>query len=250
MATDAPKLAKAKLIQLDDKFKDPIDEKETSVEVQFNPETLKVTYANQVQQPQGGGDQRGTAAQQFVGTGSTKLAVQLWFDVTGQPEGPGEPAGVDDVRKLTEKVTFFITPKKKSETQYIPPAVRFQWGSFRFDGIMEGMEESLELFSEDGVPLRASVSFTLTQQKIGTLRFEDPDKKPAGAKTTPSGKPAGTAPMTSAPSGSTMQGIAAGQGKGASWQAIASANGIENPRMLAPGQLVDLQAGLNIGVKR
>jgi hypothetical protein len=47
-----------------------------------------------------------------------------------------------------------------------------------------------------------------------------------------------------------MQGMAAGQGKGGNWQSIASANGIENPRMLAPGQLVDLQAGLNIGVKR
>ncbi|MBZ4417847.1 LysM peptidoglycan-binding domain-containing protein [Myxococcus sp. RHSTA-1-4] len=247
MSDDATPLAKAKLIQLDSNFEHPIDEDKTSTEVQFNPETLKVSYANQVQQPSGGGDQRGTPAQQFVGAGTTKLAVQLWFDVTGQPEGA--TGAVDDVRKLTEKVAFFITPKKEGD-KFIPPAVRFLWGSFRFDGIMESMEESLELFSAEGLPLRASVSFTLSQQKIDKFVFEPTAKPPAGASTSPSGKPAGTAPMTPAPAGSTMQGLAANQGKGGNWQAIASANGIENPRRLAPGQLVDLQAGLNVGVRR
>jgi hypothetical protein len=247
MSDDAAPLAKAKLIQLDSKFENPIDEDTTSTVVQFNPETLKVSYANQVQQPSGGGDQRGTPTQQFVGAGTTKLAVQLWFDVTGQPEG--QDKAVDDVRKLTEKVAFFITPKKEGD-KFIPPAVRFLWGSFRFDGIMESLEESLELFSAEGLPLRASVSFTLSQQKIDKFFFAETAKPPAGAGTSPSGKPAGTAPMTPAPAGSTMQGLAANQGKGANWQAIASANGIENPRKLAAGQLVDLQAGINVGVRR
>src|SRR5262249_32459168 len=70
-----------------------------------------------------------------------------------------------DVRELTKKVAYFITPKKVSK-EYLPPAVRFQWGSFHFDGIMDSMEESLEFFSSDGVPLRASVSLSLSQQRI------------------------------------------------------------------------------------
>jgi hypothetical protein len=37
-----------------------------------------------------------------------------------------------------------------------------------------------------------------------------------------------------------VQGLAAQVGLGDNWQAIATANGIENPRRLAPGQLLNL----------
>ena len=239
-------LAKAELRQLDANFENEI-EPDSWAKVQFNPETLKVSFANQVQTPSGSGDQRGTPARQFVGAGTTKLSLQLWFDVTGQPEDAS--GAVEDVRKLTQKVAFFITPKKEGDT-FVPPAVRFLWGSFQFDGIVESLEESLELFSPEGRPLRASVTLNLTQQKITAFVFRPVQGAPAGAGTGPSGKPAGTTPMTPAPSGSTVQGLAASQGQGGNWQSIASANGIENPRRLAPGQLIDLQAGLTAGVKR
>lgn len=247
MAENPAPLAKAKLIQLDENFKDPINVGQTDTEVQFNPETLKVSFANQVQQPSGGGEQRGPPAQQFVGAGTTKLAVQLWFDVTGQPEG--QSSAVDDVRKLTQKVAFFMKPEKKGD-KYLPPAVRFLWGSFKFDGIMESLEESLELFSAEGLPLRASVSFNLSQQSITAYTFEPTKAPPASPARSPSGKPPGEAPMTPTPSGMSLQQLAAAIGKAGDWQSIASANGIENPRRMAPGQLVDLQAGLKVGVRQ
>ena len=49
----------------------------------------------------------------------------------------------------------------------------------------------------------------------------------------------GTQPLIQASAGATLQGIADSQGQGANWQAIASANGIENPRSLQAGQLVN-----------
>ncbi len=116
----------------------------------------------------------------------------------------------------------------------MPPAVRFIWGSFQFDGIVESLEESLELFSPEGRPLRANVTLSLTQQRITKFTFRD---APAAG---PSPK-LGTRPLAQAPAGSTVQGLADSQGQGGNWQAIASANGIENPRLLQPGQLVDLR---------
>ena len=168
-----------------------------------------------------------------MGTGTTKLALQLWFDITGEQPNGGE---IDDVRKLTQKVAFFITPKKdaKDPKQFVPPAVRFLWGSFQFDGIMESLEESLEFFSSEGKPLRASLSFTLTQQKITKFAFRNTAPPGGGSD------PIGTRPLTAAAAGSTVQGLAASQGKTASWQGIAAANGVENPRSLAPGQLLDM----------
>src|SRR6188474_1870041 len=130
-------LAKAQLIELDADFKNekPSGQK---VSVQFNPETLKVTFANQIVQPQGGDQAAGNAGRQFVGAGTTKLALQLWFDVTAM-----EKDAVDDVRRLTQKVVFFMTPQKADADpkKLAPPGIRFQWGSFLFDGMVEGLEE-------------------------------------------------------------------------------------------------------------
>src|SRR5215207_7001163 len=137
---ESTQLAKAELRQLDANFDQEINP-ERWTKVQFNPETLKVSFANQIQTQSGAGDQRGTPARQFVGAGTTKLAVQLWFDVT-VPQTDGE-AVVDDVRKLTQKVAFYITPEPTTDDppKYLPPAIRFLWGSFQFDGILDSMEE-------------------------------------------------------------------------------------------------------------
>jgi hypothetical protein len=234
---DATNLAKAQLRQLDSTFENEIAP-DTWCTVQFNPESLKVSFANQLTKPPGAGDQRGPAAYQFVGSGTTKLALTLWFDV-GSPQGSGPP--VDDVRKLTQKVAFFITPTPAPGKQnvFLPPAVRFVWGSFKFDGLMDSLEETLEYFSPEGKPLRASLALSMSQQAI-EFSFAQAAGGPPGAHSGgPRGAP-GTTPLAQAPAGSTMQGIADASGLGAGWQAIAAANGIENPRSLTPGTLINL----------
>lgn len=219
-------LAKAKLIELKQDF---TGEKPggATADVQFNPESLKITYANQLVQPQGGDQASGNSGRQFVGAGTTKLALQLWFDVTAMQTDP-----VDDVRRLTEKVVYFMTPQKSDAdaTKLAPPALRFLWGSFIFDGMVEGLEQTLEFFSPDGKPLRASISLTMSQQKILEAKFEGEGnvlQRP------------GHKPLKSAKSGDSVQGMAAKDGKG-DWQSIAAANRIEDPLRLPPGQLIDL----------
>jgi len=226
MADQEKTLAKAKLIELNQDF---VKEKNggQQVEVQFNPESLKVSFANQIVQPQGGDQSSGNAGRQFVGAGTTKLALQLWFDVNAMAKDP-----VDDVRKLTQKVIYFMTPQESDadRTKKAPPGVRFVWGSFKFDGMVDSIEESLEFFSPEGRPLRASVSLTLSQQKI-LVEFEDA-KAPA--------KP-GRTPLHAAKQGDSVQNMAAKKGKG-DWQSIAAANGIEDALRMPPGQLIDLNA--------
>ncbi|HJZ54905.1 MAG TPA: hypothetical protein VKE74_08090 [Gemmataceae bacterium] len=218
------------------------------VEVQFNPETLKVTYANQITQTNttgsttGGGDNK--SVPQFAGVANNKLALQLFFDVTG--ELPQADAGTTDVRVLTKKVAYFIT-LKQSQTTGTPPAppkVRFAWGSFQFDGVVESMDESLELFSSDGHPLRATVSLSI--QGTDTLKDPTPAAPPAppGALSGPGGPP-GVRPLTLASAGASIQQLAAGAG--AAWQDIAAANGIENPRFLQVGQAIDVNVSVQAG---
>jgi hypothetical protein len=250
---DVPQLAKAELRQLDADFKNEINSDKWT-KVQFNPETLKVSFANQIATPAGGGDQNGPQARQFVGAGTTKLVVTIYFDVTTEiPQGslPQDLPDTDDVRKLTQRVAYFITPEgdpKNKPKKYIPPAVRFLWGSFQFDGIMEALDETLELFSFEGRPLRASMNMTLSQQKITEFKFNPANDAPGVTRR--GGSAPGTSPMTEAPAGSTLQGLAAANPtSGMSWQNIASLNGIENPRMLKPGLLIDLNpAQVSVGI--
>ncbi len=223
-------LAKAKLIEIAQNFE---DEKPggKQTDVQFNPETLKVTYANS-QAP--GGDQSAGSAGQFIGAGSTKLALQLWFDCTAMEKDP-----VNDVRRLTEKVIFFMTPQQSDAdaTKLSPPGVCFQWGTFLFKGVVESLEQTLEFFSPDGKPLRASISLTLSQQKILKAELTGDGRVPA---------PPGHKPLTAAKQDDSMQKMAGKSGK-KDWQSIAAANGIEDPLRMAPGALVDLTASTGIG---
>jgi hypothetical protein len=234
---------KARLIELDDQLQELPEGQGQHVDVQFNPDSLKLQFANQIQnnQPSTGGSSGGSSSdqgsgntgRQFVGAGTTKLAVQLWFDAAAGVDGQR----VDDVRELTQKVVYFIRPKPLPDdaTKFVPPGVRFAWGSFIFDGLVDSIEETIEFFSPDGQPLRASVSLGLSQQTILLANLGD-SARPAG---TPRGP--GTSPLAAAAAGSTLQGLAAGLA-GGDWQSIAAANGIDNPRALAPGQLIDLRA--------
>lgn len=157
------KIQKAQLIKIEwDDDNIPEEVKDSQVNVQFNPETLKVNYANQLS----GGNSSGSSARQFVGSGTTKLSLDLWFDVTVQADNDSSNK-IDDVRILTKKIIDFITPEEEAaENQYIPPGVRFIWGSFMFDGVIDSINENLEFFSEDGMPLRASVSISIASQEI------------------------------------------------------------------------------------
>src|SRR5262249_35009386 len=150
---------------------------------------------------------------------------------------PPALAGVTDVRKLTQKIAYFMQakPADNDPNTVVPPAVRFVWGTFQFDGLMESMEETLEFFSPDGVPLRANVTISLMKQSI-QFAFAKGSSSPGGPP------PPGTVPMSTAPAGSSVANMVAGAGGSADWHAVAQANGIENPRVLQPGQLINLNA--------
>ena len=190
-----------------------VREKGRRVEVQFNPQTLKVSYSNQ----KSGGGQSGGGAMQYVGRGATTLSLELLFDAT-VPAGGGK--AVKDVRSLTQQVVYFMLPASARERgKRIPPGVRFAWGSFLFEGVMDSVNETLEFFSSDGLPLRATVAVTLSRQDI----LYKPPKADAGP---------GTTPQETAADGDTVHRMAGREGRAEHWPMIAEANGIENPRRL------------------
>jgi Contractile injection system tube protein len=219
-------------------------------DVQFNPHTLKLSYATQKENA----DAPNGSPTQFVGEATTKLTMELVFDAT-QPVGAGGDRA-DDVRTLTQRIAYFLIPQSSGT----PPGLRFQWGSTLFEGVLDSMDETIDLFDEEGRPLRATVAVAMTQQKITF----DPNKQVGaggglgvaaagsgglpgiggalgGVRIPGAGMPTvpGTVALAQARGGESLAQLA-GRAGIADWRAAATLNDIDNPRQLATGALLAL----------
>ncbi|WP_298942603.1 hypothetical protein [uncultured Microbacterium sp.] len=166
--------------------------------VQFNPTTLKLSRSNNIDK---GGSTTNTQKRQAFSAQPATLSFDLEFDTAEEADGSGNPK---DVRDYTRIVRQFVEPRR-AEPKKPPPAARFEWGSFMFQGIVTQLTEDLDYFAPNGTPLRAKVSVTITEQNpewdagdvgngardaASALR---PDRStgasPAGGSTTPSPPP-------------------------------------------------------------
>ena len=117
---ESVKLVKAELRQIGRGLRKPKSTPSIKSRCSLIPKRSKSVLPTQIQTPEGAGDQRGSPAQQFVGAGSTKLSLQLWFDVNAPQEGEA----VHDVRKMTEKISFSLrrNPTRKMRKNLFRPA--------------------------------------------------------------------------------------------------------------------------------
>ena len=172
--------------------------------VHFNPQSLQYTVENTLDE---GAD---NAKKQFVSKSTGKLTMELVFDTTG--------TGVD-VRTVTEQIARFMEP----DSDKVPPVVLFEWGTYTFQGMVDSFKETLDFFAPGGIPLRSSVSLSMTQQDevfapgnhappVDTQGDEDAFDFPA------------------APSGQDATSLATQAGDARAGRAIATANGLESMR--------------------
>jgi len=122
-----------------------------AIPVHFNPVSLQYTLTNTLKE-----EGSGKTKKQYVTQGTGKLTMDLVFDSTHNGQ---------DVRLATAQIAVFMEPDKKSSgTKQVPAILIFEWGAYKFKGMMESYKETLDFFSADGVPLRASVNISLVQQ--------------------------------------------------------------------------------------
>src|SRR5687768_15723760 len=145
------------------------------VSIHFNPVSLQYAITNTLKDKG-----QGNKKKQYVSQSTGKLTMELVFDTTHTGE---------DVRVTTEKIGKFMEP----DANKIPPVVTFHWGTYKFKGMVESFKETIDFFASNGVPLRSSVSLTMSQQdKVfdtagegqsftppGTLSLDDVQLPPA-----------------------------------------------------------------------
>ena len=128
----------------------------TKVDVQFNPTTLRVQLSNRT----AGGQQAGAQARQRPGTGEMQVSFDLVFDTADE----GTTTQAVSVLDRTKAVERFVRPRSARPGQEAPPRVVFVWSDFQVQGTMESANIDLDLFSAQGVPLRAKVSVSIKGQ--------------------------------------------------------------------------------------
>lgn len=136
-----------------------------SFPVHFNPQSLQYTITSNL--PNTGS---GNRTKQFAGKSTGQLVMELVFDTTHNGE---------DVRLSTTRVARLMEPRGRKKA---PPNVEFSWGVYSFVGLVKGYRETMDFFSADGVPLRATVNLTLTSQdRLFERRVPAERQRPVGA---------------------------------------------------------------------
>ena len=156
---------------------------------------------------------------QFVRGASERLSAELLADTSDT---------LEDVRKkYVDKLRNLL---RINTELHAPPIVRLAWDGEVFKGVVESLGVTYVLFTPDGVPLRARLSLVLKEYRPVEIQVKDrPTASPDFEKSYVVRR------------GDTLSGIAAAIYRNpASWREIARANGITDPRALAPGRTLTL----------
>lgn len=272
--------------------------------VDFDPQSLELTYSTGATDPGAAPTASGSGTAAKAPTQQTSqrstLGFTLLFDTSTQ-------RGVS-VQTRTDLLVALTTPRPQPDGSQARRVVQFLWGSFLFYGCVDSMSQTIDFFSDAGVPLRASVRLSLTEISDppsrsgsgagagagigasfgasvglsasagvsagasfgvgaaagaslgagvgagasfgagagaaasfgGAASFSGSGSASFGGGGLSLGASAGvgTTPLTLSRDGDTIQAIAARSGGAVSWRAVATANGIDNPRLLPPGTVL------------
>ncbi|MGB8167687.1 MAG: hypothetical protein WCF18_09380 [Chthoniobacteraceae bacterium] len=200
-----------------------VGKKDQAVTVHFNPASLQLQLSNELK------DTSKTDHKQFIAKITAKLTMDLQFDTTNSGE---------DVMKTTRQIQAFLAPPApaggREKKQIPPPVVLFEWGTLSFQGVAESYKETIDFFSANGVPLRASVNLTLSRQD---QVFDEKPDQDGGVKDDTDAQDIASDSAAAAANGMQSPGSA---------RAVAAANGQESVRF---GSGAGLTVGGSIELK-
>lgn len=206
------------------KFTPKTGANQTPFDAHFNPVSLQYSVTNTMKE-----EGSGKTKKQYVTQGTGKLTMDLIFDNTADGQ---------DVRLATAKLAALMQPDPKSagQSKQVPSVVLFEWGVYKFQGMMESYKETLDFFAPGGVPLRASVNITLVEQdKIFSTGSAD-----TGGSVSPDAVDVPTG------SGSNPSSVAAAGGDPGAARAVAALNGQASLRFSA-GAALTVSGSVTLG---
>jgi nucleoid-associated protein YgaU len=213
-----------------------------SLEFLFNPKEFSVSRQNtwsQGKAAKGVGAGKNVPTLEFGGGQPASMTLELLFDTYHHQEN-GKPESV--YQKYIEKLSKFVDVNEHlkegtgKHQKKRPPRVVFVWGEFVFDGAITSMKVQYTMFTNDGRPVRASVSLSL--QQVDDKKSHPPQNPTSGGL--------GGERHWHVKRGDTLQWIAHEElGDATQWRQIADKNGLDRVRRLEPGRVLMIPTDLN-----
>jgi nucleoid-associated protein YgaU len=197
-----------------------IPEQGQKIEALFNPN--KLTFSRSVTWD----SQTGTAGESeelvYKSSEPETLAIDLFFDTYGDRPG----TTIAGVVKYTEAVAQLARINRELHR---PPICTLQWGKFQiFRGVLTNLSQTFSLFLPDGTPVRATLGCSFKRYRSSDEAMKTIDFHSADVPKTHTVR-----------RGDTLSSIAARHYNDPGlWRQIAAVNGIHNPRLLKPGQVL------------
>lgn len=201
------KLKKAHIAVLDGQGK--IKEE---IPVLFNPMEYSLDKSNQFKETTIPG--LSSPLTEFVSGGIQTLSMDLFFDTYEEKK---------DVREYTSRIDGLL---EIDSELHAPPICMFVWGGLVFKAVLERVNKKFTMFlSEEGVPVRATLSVTFKEYKT-----------PEELRNNPPRYSSDRTKIRVIKEGDSLWSIAGKEyGDPGEWRHIAKANKILNPRILPPG---------------
>lgn len=190
--------------------------------VLFNPE--KLTFNKSVAWKHQQASQRDVPELQFTNAEPRTLSLELVFDTYDT-----DSIQKQDVRSLTDQVQRLTTVEKHGD-KHRPPVCRLRWGRVKwfFQGVLERLEQQFTLFTEEGIPVRASLSCSFKEWRTN---YDDLNREALESSD--------VAKTRVVRRGDTLSRIAAEEYRDpALWRPIATENDLDDPRELSPGTIL------------
>jgi hypothetical protein len=203
-----------------------------SIKVLFNPAEYSIEKGNTFQSTSLPG--LSTPVTQFVTGNADTLTMELYFDTyTKSSRHPGVTRR-EDVRNYTRKIANLMEIDREL---HAPPIVQFIWGpaigtpkGTQFTGIIEKVSQRFTYFLDDGTPVRATLNVTFkeyktVQEQLADLKCQSTDRTK----------------LREFKEGDSLWLLASKEyNDPQAWKVIANHNQLDNPRLIAPGSLLEL----------
>jgi hypothetical protein len=198
------------------------------IDCMFNPNSFTFATQNRWESDQVPG--KSTPSLRFAGGGGGSFSLSLVFDTTHT--GTAVTVHTNKLLKLMD-IDTTLSGYDEAKNNGRPPWVKFHWGTHlhSFKAVATSASVAFTYFSNEGLPLRATVDLSLEQ-------FEPDANWGPQNPTSGTPKPKRTHQIQV---GDTLDRIAARYyGDSTKWRDIATLNGIQDPLDLAPGRLLSI----------
>ena len=162
--------------------------RKVSIPVQFNPTNYSISRSVNWKENKGLSEDSKPENVQTAGSSLATLQVKLILDTTTEfPDYVVKPKlkqYLNDSKELTKICREIALLSKTYPGDHVPSSLTFSWGSLEFEGYVNQLNISYQMFNRNGEPVRVELDLSILgeEKEITTIIERNPKESPDRTK--------------------------------------------------------------------